>query len=159
MLEASKSRPKSIRIAQWRAWTAVLKAKKRMMEVERVFDQALETAKALMKETAKWEKQDRDLRLKFLRMCERIRTAASRKETATVQKIRQRLSSKLLVEAKRVPVFRHAILRKHSSLPIQNGVSQKELQLLRKPLVLPSTNAAASSTVTPSSAPPTARPA
>lgn len=157
LLAASKSRPKSIRIAQWRAWTAVLKAKKKLMQAGKVFDQQMAVASQLMKETAKWETEDRRLREKFIRKCERIRSAASRKETAVVMAIRQRLSSKLLAEAKRVPVFRKAILRRHSSSPIQAGVSEKELQSLRQPLAFPKTSAAGSSTATPNSAPPTAR--
>lgn len=157
LLFESKSRPKSIKRAQWRAWTAVLKAKRNLMRAGKVFDQMLVVARELMKESAKWERQDRELRERFIRKCERIRTAASRKEMAVVDQIRRRLSDKLLVQAKRVPVLRHAMLRRHSSLPIQAGVSERELQLLRKPLAYPKTSAAASSTATPNSAPPTER--
>ncbi len=158
LLLESKQRPKSIRRAQKLAWTAVLRARSKVIQAGKVFDQQLAAATKLMQDTPAWERENRKMRESFIRLCERIRQQASAREMVIVKRIRERMADKLLGQVKRVPALRRAMSQRHSSLPTKAGGYVRESSLPPKRSGSRKTSAAASSIATPNSAPPTAQP-
>lgn len=114
-MAASKKRPRAIRKAQMWAWRRVLKARNKLVKAGQEMDQAMAAASSLMRDTIKWERDDRNLRQKFIAKCERTRERNSQRELAAVKRIRLRMEAKLLAQAERVPVLRREMPQPHSS--------------------------------------------
>ncbi len=109
----SKRRPRAIRKAQMWAWRRVLKARAALVKAGAVMDQALAAASAMMRDTVKWERQDRLLREKFIAKCQQVRERNSKRELATAKRIRARMEAKLQKQAERVPVLRREMSQPH----------------------------------------------
>lgn len=122
----SKRRPKSIFMAQRRAWAAVMRAKAVVLRADRKFQAALTEARNLMHETQRWEQEDRDLREKFIALCESERAYAARKEMAAVTRIRKKVEVQISDEAQRVPHLRRLLLKPRLRLPIPLGRQRSE---------------------------------
>lgn len=127
LLAESKLRPRAIRRAQRIAWVLVLRSRNRLQREARAFDQLMAAANKLMRDTPEWERQDRELRERFIRKCERIRQAASKREMDIVKKIRRRLGDKLQEQAVRVPVLRRVMQLPRLNSLTQRGACENEL--------------------------------
>lgn len=114
-MAASKKRPRAIRKAQMWAWRRVLKARAKLLKAGQAMDREIAAASELMRETVRWERDDRKLREKFIAKCERTREKNSQRELAAVKRIRVRMEAKLLQQAERVPVLRREMSQPHSS--------------------------------------------
>ena len=102
----SKRRPRAIRKAQMWAWRRVLKARATLVKASAAMDQAISAASEMMKDSVKWERQDRALRERFIAKCERVRERNAKRDLAAVKRIRERMEAKLSKQAERVPVLR-----------------------------------------------------
>ncbi len=109
----SKRRPRAIRKAQIWAWRRVLKARAALVKAGAVMDQAMAAASAMMRDTVKWERQDRLLRERFIAKCQQVRERNSKRELATAKRIRARMEAKLQKQAERVPVLRREMSQPH----------------------------------------------